>query len=40
MTKKITMDKGYDKELAEAVKHGKELDKKKAKQPTKKVKRK
>lgn len=27
MAKKIVMDKGYEKELADAVKRGKELDK-------------
>lgn len=45
MAKKIMMDKGYDKEIADAIKRGKKLDKELAKekkdQPAKKkVKRK
>lgn len=43
MAKKITMDKGYDKEIADAIKRGKKLDKELGKKSTgtkKKVKRK
>ena len=40
MAKKIIMDEGYEKELAAAVKRGKELDKQKKTPAKKKVKRK
>lgn len=43
MAKKINMDKGYDKEIADAIKRGKQIDKElaKSKKTTKKkVKRK
>lgn len=34
MAKKIVMDKDYDKELADAVKRGKQIDKELKKKPT------
>lgn len=37
MAKKIQMDEGYDKEIADAIKRGKQLDKEIAKSKGKKV---